>query len=102
MPFSGLAPSLRVICAAAAFPAGWAVREAASGGLGGLVVLALIGVCALGLPRRQALVVVALGIACFVAVHVIAALTAIYVGLAVGASAFVALGSRTWRTSPSA
>jgi hypothetical protein len=93
---------LRLVAALAAFPAGWAVREAAGGGPGGVVVLALIGACAWGLPRRDALRVVALGIACFVAVHLIAAATAIYAGLAVGALAFAALGSRVWRSSSSA
>lgn len=93
-------PVLRLAAAVAAFPAGWAVREATSGGLGGLVVLALIGVAAAGLPRRRAVLVVALGIGCFVLVHLIAALTAIYVGIAVGALAFAALGSSAWRTSP--
>ncbi len=95
-------PPLRVLAALIAFPAGWAVREATSGGPGGVVVLALIGVCALGLPRRDALRVVALGIACFVAVHLIAAVTTVYVGLAIGALAFAALGSRTWQSSSSA
>ena len=94
-------PALRLAAAVTAFPAGWAVREATSGGLGGIVVLALIGVAAAGLPGRRAALVVALGIGCFVAVHLIAALTAIYVGLAVGALAFAALGSGAWRAAPS-
>jgi hypothetical protein len=95
-------PALRLAAALAAFPAAWAVREATNGGLGGLVVLALIGVAAVGLPPRRAALVVAIGLGCFVVVHLIAALTAIYVGIAVGASAFAALGSSAWRTSPSA
>lgn len=101
MPYR-LATPLRLALALAAFPAGWAAREAAGGAVGGLVVLALVGACALGLPRRRAAFVVALGVACFVAVHLVAALTAIYIGLAVGALAFAALGSGAWRTSPSA
>ena len=102
MRSSARSAPLRTVCALAAFPAGWAVREAAGGALGGIVVLGLICACAAGLPRRSASVVVALGIACFVAVHVVAAVTAISVGLGVGALAFAAVGSRTWQTSPSA
>jgi hypothetical protein len=86
-----------VASALLAFPAGWAVRELAGGAVGGIVVLALIGICALGLPRPRAIAVVATGIACFVAVHLIAAATAIYAGLALGAVLFVAIGSRLWR-----
>jgi len=93
---------LRTLCALAAFPAGWAVREATSGALGGIVVLGLIGACAYGLARRDAVRVVVLGILCFVAVHLIAALTAIYAGLALGALAFAAVVSVTWRSSSSA
>lgn len=88
---------LRLLCALAAFPAGWAVREAAGGAAGGAVVLALVGACALGLPARRAALVVAVGLACFVAVHLLAAATSIYVGLAAGAALFAALGSALWR-----
>lgn len=88
---------IRLLCALAAFPAGWGVRELAGGAVGGIVVLALIGACALGLAPRRALAVVAAGIACFVAVHLVAALTAVYVGLATGALLFAAVGSRLWR-----
>ena len=92
-------PWTRVACALAAFPAGWAVREAAGGALGGIVVLALIAVCAAGLPRRQALWIAAIGILCFVAVHLVAAATSIYVGLATGAVAFAVACGR-WHASP--
>jgi hypothetical protein len=92
----------RIAAALLAFPAGWAVREAIGGAAGGVVVLALIGACAWGLPRRRALLTVAAGIGCFVAVHLIAAVTAIYVGLAVGALAFAAIASAPWRSSSSA
>lgn len=103
MPSPLLVPDpLRILFALVAFPAGWAVREASSGGPGGVVVLALIGGCALGLPRRDALRVVVLGILCFAAVHLVAAATTVYVGLVVGALAFAALGSRVWRSSSSA
>lgn len=81
---------LRFLCALAAFPAGWAVREAAGGAAGGLVVLALIAACAWGLERRRALVVVATGVVCFVGVHLLAAVTTIYAGLATGALLFAA------------
>ncbi|MCW2989451.1 MAG: hypothetical protein JWM73_45 [Solirubrobacterales bacterium] len=84
----------RLLCALAAFPAGWAVREAAGGAVGGIVVLALIGACAWGLPRRPALTIVALGILCFVAVHLIAAVTTIYAGLATGALLFALASGR--------
>lgn len=87
-------PWIRLACALAAFPAGWAVREAAGGAAGGLVVLALIAVCAFGLPRRAAVMVVLAGIGCFVAVHLIAAATTIYVGLAAGAVAFAGICAR--------
>lgn len=82
---------IRLPCALAAFPAGWAVREAVGGAAGGIVVLALIAACAWGLARRSAVVVVLAGILCFVAVHLVAAITSIYVGLAVGAVAFAAV-----------
>jgi hypothetical protein len=85
---------IRLLSALAAFPAGWAVREAAGGAAGGLVVLALIAACAWGLPRRPALAVVAAGILCFVAVHLIAAATSIYVGLAIGAILFAVACAR--------
>jgi hypothetical protein len=88
---------IRLACALAAFPAGWAVRSAAGGGVGGVVVLALIAACAIGLPRRSAMGVAAAGVACFVLVHVIAALTTVYVGLATGALLFALVGSRLWR-----
>ncbi len=80
---------IRPACALAAFPAGWTVREGAGGAAGGVVVLALIAACAWGLPQRSAVVVVAAGILCFVAVHLIAAVTSIYTGLAVGSLAFL-------------
>jgi hypothetical protein len=97
----------RTVLALLAYPAGWAVREALGGGqgggaVGGVVVFGLVAACALGLPLRRALGVAALGVACFVAVHVIAALTAIYLGLVVGALAFATLGSLAWRSSSSA
>jgi hypothetical protein len=85
---------IRLVCALAAFPAGWAVREAAGGAAGGVVVLALIGACAWGLPRRTALLVAGTGILCFVAVHLIAAVTSIYVGLATGAVLFAVACAR--------
>ena len=88
--------------ALAAFPAGWAVRAAAGGAVGGVVVLVAIAACTLGLERRAALRLAALGIACFVAVHLIAFATTDYVGLACGAVAFAALVSRAWRSSSSA
>ncbi|MFL5843908.1 MAG: hypothetical protein ACJ762_04375 [Solirubrobacteraceae bacterium] len=78
----------RLACALIAFPAGWAVREAAGGAAGGVIVLGLIGLCAWGLPRRTAATVVVAGILCFVAVHLVAAVTSIYVGLATGALLF--------------
>jgi hypothetical protein len=89
---------IRLSSALAAFPAGWAVREAAGGAAGGVVVLALIGLTAYGLPGRRALGVVATGIACFVAVHLIAAAWTIYAGLATGALLF-AVASRRWETA---
>lgn len=88
---------IRLACALVAFPAGWALREAAGGAAGGVVVVVLIGLCAWGLPRPRATAVAAAGIACFVAVHLIAAVTAIYAGLAIGAVLFAAIGSRLWR-----
>ena len=57
---------LRPLLALAAFPAGWAVREQGSAGVGGIVVLVLIAAAAAGLPRGAAARVVLLGIACFV------------------------------------
>ena len=87
-------PGLRIACALAAFPSGWAVREAAGGAAGGVVVLALIAAAALGLPRPTAAVVVAAGVLCFVAVHLIAAATAIYAGLAIGAILFALVCAR--------
>ena len=93
-------PWIRTVLALAAFPAGWAVREAAGGAVGGVVVLACIAGCAFGLPGPNAVRVVALGIACFVLVHLVAAVTAIYVGLATGALLFTAIGSRLWRGEP--
>ena len=88
---------IRLICALLAFPAGWAVREAIGPAAGGVAVLALVGVCAWGLPRRRAVAVALAGVACFVAVHLIAAATVIGVGLAAGAALFAAVGSRLWR-----
>jgi hypothetical protein len=87
---------LRLVLALAAFPAGWAIRQAASPAVGGVVVLGLIGGCALGLPRRTAALVVGTGVACFVLVHLVAAVAAIGVGLAVGAVLFASVGSRLW------
>ena len=87
-------PWTRVVCALSAFPAGWAVREAAGGAAGGVVVLALIGACAWGLPRKRAAFVAVAGVLCFVAVHLIAAVTSIYVGLAIGAVLFALACSR--------
>ncbi len=92
----------RALIALAAFPAGWAVREATSGAVGGVVVLAAIAACAIGLERRAALRLAALGVACFVAVHLIAFATTVYVGLACGAIAYAGLVSRAWRSSSSA
>lgn len=86
----------RTVCALATFPAGWAVREAAGGAVGGVVVLGLIATCAWGLPRRSAAIVVIAGILCFVAVHLLAAATTIYAGLAAGSLAFAA---SCWRVS---
>jgi len=88
---------IRLACALAAFPAGWAVREAAGGAAGGAVVLGLIAVCAFGLPRRAATLTAAAGVACFVLVHLVAAVTTVYVGLATGALLFALVGSRLWR-----
>ncbi len=90
-----MATWIRLACALAAFPAGWAVREAAGGAAGGAVVLALIGACAVGLPVRRAAGLVTTGIACFVAVHLIAAATTVYIGLATGALLFAVL-CRRW------
>ncbi|HVW16632.1 MAG TPA: hypothetical protein VHB30_00140 [Solirubrobacteraceae bacterium] len=87
----------RTLVALAAFPAGWAVREAGSGLAGGLVVLAAIALCAAGLEHRAAARVAGAGVACFVAVHLIAFATTIYLGLACGALAFAALASPAWR-----
>lgn len=89
-------PWTRTASALVTYPAGWAVRETAGGAAGGLVVLGLIGACAWGLPRRSAVLVVAAGVLCFVAVHLIAAVSAISVGLAAGALAFAAI---CWRVS---
>lgn len=98
----GTTPSeLRLLFALAAFPAGWAVRQAASPAAGGIVVLALIALCALGLPRRTALLTAAAGIGCFVAVHLIAYGTTIGVGLACGALLYAAIGWRLWRDGSS-
>ena len=90
-------PWIRTALALCAFPLGWAAREAAGGGVGGVVVLACIAGCAWALPRPRAVRVVVLGIACFVLVHLVAAVTAIYAGLATGALLFAAIGSRLWR-----
>jgi hypothetical protein len=79
---------IRLVCALAAYPAGWAAREAVGGAAGGLVVLALIAGCAAGLPRRTAAIVCAAGVLCFAAVHVIAAATTTYAGIATGALLF--------------
>lgn len=91
----------RLLCALAAFPAGWAVRQAVSPAVGGIVVLTLIAASASGLPRRTALLTVAAGILCFVAVHLIAYATAIGVGLACGALLYAAVGWRLWRDGSS-
>ncbi|MDX6665108.1 MAG: hypothetical protein QOG68_1314 [Solirubrobacteraceae bacterium] len=91
-------PWTRLACALAAFPAGWATREAAGGAAGGVVVLALIGLSATGLPARRAAGLIAAGILCFVAVHLIAAVTTVYVGLAIGALLF-AVASRRWHAT---
>jgi hypothetical protein len=88
---------LRLLCALAAFPAGWAIRQAASPALGGVVVLALIAACGLGLPRRTAVLTAAAGVGCFVVVHLVAAVTATGVGLATGALLFASIGWRLWR-----
>jgi hypothetical protein len=89
---------IRLTCALAAFPAGWAVREAAGGAAGGVVVLALIAASAYGLPARRAAGVMLTGIACFVSLHLIAAASTIYAGLATGALLF-AVASRRWETA---
>lgn len=94
-------PWTRLICAVVAFPAGWAVREAAGGAAGGVVVLALIGACAWGLPRRTAALVILAGVLCFVAVHLVAAGTSIGVGLAAGAAAFAVVCGRCLGSSSS-
>jgi hypothetical protein len=91
----------RLLCALIAFPAAWAVRQAASPAVGGVVVLALIGLCALGLPRRTALLTLAAGVGCFVLVHLVAAVTAVGVGLAVGSLLYAAIGWRLWRDGSS-
>lgn len=94
--------AVRPLLALAAFPAGWATREALGGAAGGVVVLALVAACAWGLPRRRALLVAGAGAGCFVAVHLIAAVATIYAGLAIGALAFAAIASAAWRSSASA
>jgi predicted tellurium resistance membrane protein TerC len=94
-------PWIRIVCALAAFPAGWAVREAAGGAAGGVVVVALIGACAHGLARRRAITVAVAGVLCFVGVHLIAAATSIYAGLAVGGVLFAAIGWWAWREESS-
>ena len=81
-------PWTRVTAALLAFPLGWAAREIAGGAVGGIVVIALIAVCALGLSRRRAAGVAAAGVVCFAAVHVIARASAVYAGLASGALLF--------------
>lgn len=91
---------IRVACALAAFPVGWAVREAAGGAVGGVVVGGLIALCAAGLPRRRAAAVVLSGLACFAAVHLIARATSVYAGLAAGAVLF-ALACARWAASSS-
>lgn len=96
-----MTPRIRLACALVAFPAGWAVRHAAGPTAGGVVVIALIALCALGLPARRAGLVVAAGIASFVVVHLTAAVTAVSVGLVAGALLFAALGSRLWRDGSS-
>lgn len=78
----------RTLPALAAFPLGWAARETAGGGVGGVVVLGLIAAAAWGLARPRALGVVLTGIACFAGVHLLAGATTVYTGLAVGAVIF--------------
>lgn len=78
----------RILCALAAFPSGWAAREAAGGGVGGLVVLAFVAACAWGLSRRRAAGVGAAGVVSFAAVHLLARATSVYTGLATGAALF--------------
>jgi hypothetical protein len=96
----------RIALALAAYPAGWVVREAAGGALGGLVVLAAIAACAWRLPARRAATVVAAGIACFAVVHVVAGPATVPAGLAAGALLFAlavaAVGWPAWRSSSSA
>jgi hypothetical protein len=92
---------LRLLCALAAFPAGWAVRQAVSPAVGGIVVLALIAATAFGLPRRTALLTLAAGVGCFVAVHLIAYVTTIGAGLGCGALLYAAIGWRLWRDGSS-
>ena len=58
-----------------------------------------IAASAWGLPRRPALTVVAAGILCFVGVHLVAAATTIYVGLALGALVFAAVRARPTRAA---
>jgi len=96
-----MTPRIRLACALVAFPAGWAVRQAGGPAAGGVVVLALIGLCALGLPARRAALVVVTGIASFVAVHLVAAVTATAVGLIAGGALFASLGSALWRDESS-
>lgn len=91
----------RILLALATFPVGWAVRETAGGAAGGAVVLALVAACAAGLAPGRAAGVLAAGLACFVLVHLIAAATAIHVGLGIGAVAFAAVGWRLWRDDSS-
>lgn len=91
----------RLLCALAAFPLGWAVRGAAGGLAGGILVLTLIAGAAWDLPRPVALRVVVAGVLCFVAAHLIAFATTIYLGLALGALAFAAVGSALWRDGSS-
>lgn len=90
----------RILCALAAYPLGWAVREAAGGAAGGAVVLALIAAAAWGLPRPRALGVVVAGVLLFVGVHLLANVTTVYVGIATGALLF-ALTSWAWAGSSS-
>ncbi len=90
----------RIAVALAAFPAGWGIRQAFSPAVGGIVVIAAIAACCLGLPRHVALRLAALGVLCFVAVHLIAYVTTDAIGLACGALAFGALVARTWAIAP--
>ena len=90
----------RILCALAAYPLGWAVREALGGGAGGVVVLALIAGAAWGLPPRRALGVAATGVLLFAGVHLLASVTTVYAGIATGAIAF-AVACRAWAGSSS-